>query len=132
MDRHSARGVNRVRQVDGVMAADAPDGNEDLVMMRIIGDAHEGEPGRGFLVTEVSTNNLHAGFKTMMRLRKIIQESFPVRLLNVLGHRISPRMLAPGETVMYLQQGAPPLSPQYSIEGLEQVLCQPFVSTRAA
>jgi hypothetical protein len=38
----------------------------------------------------------------MVRLRKIIQEGFPVRLLNVLGHYMSPRMLAPGETVMYL------------------------------
>src|SRR4029434_457658 len=88
--------------MNGVMAADAPDGNEDLAMMRIIGDTREGEPGRGFLVTEVSTHDLHTGFKTMMRLRKIIQEGFPVRLLNVLGHRVSPHMLAPGETVMYL------------------------------
>src|SRR5215831_17080562 len=102
MDRHGAQGGNRVRQMNRVMAADAPDGNEDLVMMRIIGDARAGEPGRDFLVTEVSTNDLQAGFKTMMFLRKIIQEGFPVRLLNVLGHRISPYMLAPGETVMYL------------------------------
>jgi hypothetical protein len=131
MDRHGARGGNRVRQMNRVMAADAPDGNEDLVMMRIIGDAREGEPGRDFLVTEVSTNDLQAGFKTMMFLRKIIQEGFPLRLLNVLGHRISPSLLAPGETVMYLP-GAPPRSPQYSIEDLEQVLCQFFVSTCAA
>jgi hypothetical protein len=131
MDRHGVRGGNRVRQMNRVMAADAPDGNEDLVMMRIIGDAREGEPGRGFLVTEVSTHDLQAGCKTMMFLRKIIQEGFPVRLLNVLGHRISPSMLAPGETVMYLP-GAPPWSPQYSIEDLEQVLCQFFVSTCAA
>jgi hypothetical protein len=131
MDRHGARGGNRVRQMHRVMAADAPDGNEDLVMMRIIGDAREGEPGRDFLVTEVSTNDLQAGFKTMMFLRKIIQEGFPLRLLNVLGHRISPSLLAPGETVMYLP-GAPPRSPQYSIEDLEQVLCQFFVSTCAA
>jgi hypothetical protein len=67
----------------------------------------------------------------MMFLRKIIQEGFPLRLLNVLGHRISPSLLAPGETVMYLP-GAPPRSPQYSIEDLEQVLCQFFVSTCAA
>src|SRR5262245_56627906 len=90
MDRHGARGVNHVCQVNGIMAADASNSNEDLVMMRIIGDAREGEPGCGFLVTEVATNDLHAGFKPMMRLRKIIQESFPVRLLNVLGHRLSP------------------------------------------
>src|SRR5262245_64829378 len=113
------------------MAADTTDGHEDLVMMRIIGNTREGEPSRDFLVTEVATNDLHAGFKTMMFLRKIIQEGFPVRLLNVLGHRISPSLLAPGETVMYLP-GAPPRSPQSSIEDLEQVLCQFFVSTRAA
>ena len=82
------------------MAVDTADGNEDLAMMRIIGDAREGEPGRDFLVTEVSTKDLHAGFKTMMLLRKIIQAGFPSRLLNVLGHHISPSMLAPGETVM--------------------------------
>jgi len=45
--------------------------NEDLVMMRIIGEARAGEPGRDFLVTEVSTNDLHVSFKTMMLLRKI-------------------------------------------------------------
>jgi len=78
--------------------------NEDLVMMRIIGEARAGEPGRDFLVTEVSTNDLHVSFKTMMLLRKIIQEGFPVRLLNVLGHRVSPRMLAPGETVMCMPE----------------------------
>ena len=89
-----------MRQVDGVMAADTADGHEDLVLMRIIGDTREGEPGRDFLVTEVSTNDLHAGFKTMVRLRKVIQEDFPACLLNVLGHGVSPRRLAPGETVM--------------------------------
>src|SRR5207247_753314 len=42
-DRHRARRVNRVRQVDGIMATDASDGHEDLVMIRIIRDPHERE-----------------------------------------------------------------------------------------
>ena len=67
-----------MRQVDGVMAADTADGHEDLVMMRIIGDTREGEPARDFLVTDVATKDLHVGFKTMVRLRKVIQEDFPV------------------------------------------------------
>ena len=101
-----------MRQVDGVMAADASDGHEDLVMMRIIGDPCEGEPGGHFLVTEGATHDLYAGVKPMMFLRKVIQEGFPVRLFNVLGHRVSPSMLAPGETVMYItERGSSSIAP---------------------
>jgi hypothetical protein len=91
------------------MAADAPDGNEDLVMIRIIGDPREGEPGRDCLVTEGPANELQACFKTMMLLRKVIKKDAPVRLLNVLGHPVSPCMIALGETVMGMAEQAPPL-----------------------
>ena len=50
------------------------------------------------------TNDLHADFKTMLGLRQILQEGFPVRVLNDLGHRVSPRMLAPGETVLCMPE----------------------------
>src|SRR5689334_14180273 len=102
-DRHRMRGVNGVRQVDRIMAADTADRHEDLVMMRIIGDASEGEPGRHFLVTKISPHDLDAGFKSLVRLREVIQKGFPLCLRNVLGHRVSPRRLAPGELVMCMR-----------------------------
>ena len=84
------RGGNRVRQVDGVMAADAPDRHEDLVMMRIIGDTREGQPGRHLLVPKVVPYNLDVCIKSMVLLCHVIQKGFPLRLWNVLGHRVSP------------------------------------------
>jgi hypothetical protein len=114
------------------MAADAPDGNEDLVMMRIIGDACEGEPGRAFLVTEVSTHDLHAGFKTMVRLRKIIQEGFPSALAQCARSLYVPPYARSRRNGDVSSSKGILLSPQYSIEALGQVLCQFFVSTRAA
>jgi hypothetical protein len=103
-----------VRQVGGIIATDAPDRDEDLMMMRIIGDPREGQPDCHVLVTEISTDDLDAGVKTMMLLRKVIQEDFPVRVLNVLGHRFSSGMLAPGKMVMCMPargsaSGAPAL-----------------------
>jgi hypothetical protein len=68
-------------------------------MMRVIGDPCEGKLGGGFLVTEILAYNLYTGFKTMMLLGKVIKKSLSVCLLNVLGHRVSPGMLAPVETV---------------------------------
>ena len=109
------REVNRVRQVNRIMAADASDRHEDLVVMRIIGDAREWEPGRHLLVTKVSPNNLDAGFKTMVRLREVIQKGFPVCLRNVLDHRVSPSRLTLGEPVMcMLARGSSSVAPALS------------------
>ena len=84
----------------------------------------KGSQGHHFLVTEVTTYNLYACVKSMMLLRNVIQKGFPLRLCNVLGHRVSPSMLAPGENgEMYARRGSS-LSPQHHIEGLEQVSCQ--------
>src|SRR5262249_31260465 len=88
-DRHGVRSVNRVRQVHGIMAADGADGHEDLAMMRIIGDPREREPGSHFLVPEIPPNDFYTGVKTVVLLRQVIKKRFPLRLLNVLGHRVS-------------------------------------------
>src|SRR5712691_12200221 len=109
------------------MAAAAPDSNEDLVMMRIIGDPREGEPGRDFLVAEGAANDLHACFKPMMLLRKVIQKGSPVCLRNVLGHRVSPSIITLVTTVMGRAEPGSPLwlpAPCAPAACREQVLCQ--------
>src|SRR6266545_4802930 len=118
-----------MRQVHRIMAADAPNGDEDLVMMRIIGDTRERKPCCHFLVPEGATNDLHACFKTVLLLGKVIQKGFPVGLLNVLSHRVSSGILAPGETVMCVsERGFSSITPApwTSAESIEQVLCQFF------
>jgi hypothetical protein len=96
------RGGNRVRQVDRIMAADTSERHKNLVMMWIIGDASKGQPGRHLLVPKVAPYNLDACIKAMVLLCHVILKGFPLRLWNVLGHRVSPRRLAPGELVMCL------------------------------
>src|SRR5215510_11668096 len=117
------------------MAADAPDRHEDLVMMRIIGDAREGQPGHHGLVPEVTTNDFQARVKTMVLLRHVIQKGFPVCLHNMLCHGVSPDMSALVAPVMEPHRAshssvAP--APQARIEGVEQVLCQCCNWTQAA
>src|SRR6516162_5552957 len=113
------------------MAAEASNSHEDLVMMPIIGDAKEREPGCHVLVTEIAPYNLYACVKSMMLLRKVIEEGFPLRLLNVLGHRMPLRMLAPGETVMGMPARGSYFTPAL-YRGSEQVVCQCSVYPHAA
>jgi hypothetical protein len=81
------------------MAADTSDSDEDLLMMRIIGNAREGQPERHVLGTEVSSNDLDAGFETAMLLRKVIKKGFPIGSLNRLSHGMSPDMSMLVETM---------------------------------
>ena len=50
----------------------------------------KGEPGGDFLVTEGAAHDLHTCVKPMMLLCKVIKKGFPVCLLNVFSHRMSP------------------------------------------
>src|SRR5437867_11559467 len=109
------------------MAADASTSNEDLVMMWIIGDPREGEPGGDFLIAEGAAHDLHTYVKPMMLLRQVIEKGTPVCLLNVFSHRVSSGMITLVTTVMgRAEPGSASMTsaPCASAKCREQVLCQ--------
>lgn len=67
MSRDDPRVRNLVGQMPRSVAAAAPQGDDDLRMMRIVGYASEGQPGGGLLVPECAPTSFQVGFTAIIR-----------------------------------------------------------------
>jgi hypothetical protein len=71
--------VNHVREVGRVATTDATDRHDDLIMVRVVGNAAKRQPCGFLLIAEVPPNNFNTRLVAVMGLIKIVQNEDRVR-----------------------------------------------------